>query len=139
MKKNCTFKDILHLRKIPDTVRELICATQTVIGHWSPISFRSVIDPSNRSNQPVIWSHDHRGVTVFYCFCCFLCQFYTYLHNATDLNISLYFNFKLLLFQTDHPSFYITKLQSDRLSVINPSVINPSAVINLSNHCVDCT
>ena len=45
----------------------------------------------------MIASRDHRTVNVFYSFCCFICQFYTYLHNVIDLNINLYCYFTLLL------------------------------------------
>ena len=67
--------DMLVPCTIRTTVPEPIHATKIVIGHRSPISFQSVIDPSNRSIKPVIASHDHRAVTVFYCFHCFLFNF----------------------------------------------------------------
>ena len=94
------------------TVPVLIRATKTAIGHRSPISFLSVIDPSNQSIKPVIASHDHRTVTVFTVFVVFFVNF-THLHNVIDLNINSDFNFTFRLFQTDLTSFYITKLQSD--------------------------
>ena len=111
---------------------EPICATTIVISHRSLISFRSVIDPSNWSIKPVIASRDHRAVNVFYGFCCFLCQFYTCLHNAIDLNINLYFYFTFLLFQTDYLSFHITKLLSDYSSIRQLSIRQRS--ISVSDH-----
>ena len=119
------------------TVPEPICASKIAIGHQSPISYWSVIDLSNRSIIPVIASSDHRTLTVFSGFCCYLCQFYKYLHNIIDVNINLNIYFTFLLFRTDLTSFYKTKLRSDRSLVINPSAINQSTVIDPSNRCAD--
>ena len=68
----------------------LLCLYSTWISpcnkncNQTPISFRSVIDPSNWSIKPVIASRDHRALNIFYRFRCFICQFYTYRHNALD-------------------------------------------------------
>ena len=129
------------LKSAENTVPEPIRATKIVIGNRSPISFWSVIDTSNWSIIPVIASRDHRAVTVFYSFCCFLCQFYTYLHNVIDININLHFQFTYLLFQTKHTSLNIKKSNKigHQSSVIDPSVINQSMVIDLSNcYCSTC-
>ena len=110
------------------TVLEWIHARKIAIGHRSPVSFRSVIDPSKRSIKPVIASRDHITVNIFYGSRCFLCQFYKYFHNAINLNINLYFYFTFVLFLTNHPSFYITKLRSDQSPVIGFQSISDQSV-----------
>lgn len=88
-------------------------------------------DPSNRFIKLGIPSHDHRMVTVFYSFRSFLCQLYTYLHNALDFNINLYFYLTFLLFDTDHLSFYITKLRADGSLVIGYQSVSSQCSVKL--------
>ena len=99
------------------SVPEPICATKIAIGHRSMISFRSVIDPSNRFLYLVIASRDHRVVNVFYIlYVCFLCQFYKYLYNVIDLNINLYFYFTFLLFKNRS---YVILLNKTMIRLVN--------------------
>lgn len=57
-----------------------------VIDHRS-VSNKSVIDPLNGSIELVAASCDHNAVNIFNIFCCFICLFYTYKHNAVDLTL----------------------------------------------------
>ena len=91
------------------TVPEPVRATKVAIGHWSPISFWSFIDPSKQSTKPVIASCDRWAVSRIYRFHCFICQFYTY----ADLNRSMQQKFDQ--FPVCHRSVRPIHLTGDRI------------------------